>query len=149
MPAAGRYAGLRDALAADAEALAQLSTQLGYALDADRVAAHLVGIAAARAGIVRVAVDGGDRAIAWIHTRITHALEYGAYGEILGFVVDAGWRSQGVGALLLADAEAWVRAQGVGEIRVRSNVIRERAHAFYQRHGYAERKRQACFGKPL
>jgi hypothetical protein len=32
---------------------------------------------------------------------------------------------------------------------VRSNVIRERAHRFYLREAYAERKRQVVFEKPL
>jgi hypothetical protein len=34
-------------------------------------------------------------------------------------------------------------------MRVRSNVIRERAHRFYLREGYAEKKRQAVFLKQL
>lgn len=140
---------LRDARAGDADALAQLSAQLGYALDPARAGAHLAAIVAARAGIVRVAQAGPGPVIAWMHTRVTHALEYGAYAEILGFVVADGWRSRGVGALLLADAEAWAQRQGLTELRVRSNVVRERAHAFYLRHGFHERKRQACFSKAL
>jgi hypothetical protein len=32
---------------------------------------------------------------------------------------------------------------------VRSNVIRERAHAFYERHGYIHFKTQKAFRKPL
>jgi hypothetical protein len=34
-------------------------------------------------------------------------------------------------------------------MRVRSNVIRERAHEFYKREGYAEKKRQVVFEKSL
>jgi hypothetical protein len=32
---------------------------------------------------------------------------------------------------------------------VRSNVVRERAHRFYLREGYVERKRQVVFDKTL
>jgi hypothetical protein len=34
-------------------------------------------------------------------------------------------------------------------MRVNSNVVRERAHRFYLREGYTERKRQAVFFKQL
>lgn len=34
-------------------------------------------------------------------------------------------------------------------MRVRSNVIRERAHRFYEREGYARIKAQAVFRKQL
>jgi hypothetical protein len=48
---------------------------------------------------------------------------------------------------LLAAAEAWAREQGFASMRVRSNVLRERAHRFYLREGYLEKKRQAVFLK--
>ena len=58
-------------------------------------------------------------------------------------------RSAGVGAALLAAAEDWARAQGFATMRVRSNVIRERAHRFYEREGYMRIKAQAMFRKIL
>ena len=57
--------------------------------------------------------------------------------------------STGVGAALLAVAEDWARAQGFSTMRLRSNVIRERAHRFYEREGYRRIKSQAVFRKPL
>jgi len=63
-------------------------------------------------------------------------------------VLDAA-RSLGVGARLLAAAEAWSRDAGFARMRVRSNVVRERAHRFYVREGYVERKRQVVFEKDL
>ena len=48
---------------------------------------------------------------------------------------------------LLAAAEAWAREHGFASMRVRSNILRERAHRFYLREGYIEKKRQAVFLK--
>lgn len=76
-------------------------------------------------------------------------LEDGAFAELAGLVVDESVRGSGVGAALLAAAEDWARAQGFASMRVRSNVIRERAHRFYEREGYARIKAQAVFRKPL
>jgi hypothetical protein len=54
-----------------------------------------------------------------------------------------------MGRELCRAAEEWARGCGVTRIRVRSNVIRERAHAFYLRDGYARVKTSAVFEKVL
>jgi len=50
---------------------------------------------------------------------------------------------------LLAAAEEWARKHGCKGMSVRSNVIRERAHKFYERNGYEHYKTQKSFRKPL
>jgi len=67
----------------------------------------------------------------------------------MGLVVTAAERGAGIGARLIAEAEAWARAQGVGSVRVRSNVTRERTHRFYLRAGYAITKTSYLFVKQL
>src|ERR1700678_3618903 len=70
-------------------------------------------------------------------------------GEIAGFIVDERFRSQAVGKHLLAHAEQWVRDRGCDVVGLRSNVIRDRAHAFYRREGYQHTKTQKTFRKNL
>lgn len=55
----------------------------------------------------------------------------------------------GVGATLLAAAEAWAAARGHDTLRVRSNVIRVDAHRFYERLGYERVKQSLVFQKHL
>jgi GNAT superfamily N-acetyltransferase len=50
---------------------------------------------------------------------------------------------------LLARAERWARERGCREIGLRSNVIRDRAHAFYEGHRYRHVKTQKSFRKDL
>jgi GNAT superfamily N-acetyltransferase len=50
---------------------------------------------------------------------------------------------------LLSRAEEWARENGCRAIGLRSNAIRDRAHAFYERHGYAHVKTQKAFRKQL
>lgn len=45
-------------------------------------------------------------------------------------------RSQGIGAALLADAEARARAGGASLMQLNTNKSRERARVYYRRHGY-------------
>ncbi|MBS0433235.1 MAG: GNAT family N-acetyltransferase [Proteobacteria bacterium] len=139
---------IRQADAADAEALARLSGQLGYPADAAAIARRLRGIVAHGAGVVLVAqIDGA--VAGWAHVMAQHRLEHDANAELAGLVVDEDARGGGIGAALLRAAEAWAHGHGCVELVVRSNVIRERAHRFYLREGYTEKKRQAVFVKNL
>lgn len=50
------------------------------------------------------------------------------------------WRSHGVGALLIEAADREAVRLGCGAIVVESSEVRERAHAFYARAGFGERR---------
>jgi GNAT superfamily N-acetyltransferase len=54
-----------------------------------------------------------------------------------------------VGLKLLERAEQWAREKGCTMVGLRSNVIRDRAHAFYERNGYEHFKTQKSFRKQL
>jgi GNAT superfamily N-acetyltransferase len=64
-------------------------------------------------------------------------------------VVDEGRRSCGVGAGLVGQAEAWAVARGAKQLGLRSNVLRTRAHAFYERLGYERAKTQVAYRRAL
>jgi GNAT superfamily N-acetyltransferase len=69
--------------------------------------------------------------------------------EIEGLVVDEACRGQGIGRLLIRQIEQWVGEKGCDAIYVRSNIIRERAHGFYQELGYENIKTSLTFRKML
>ncbi|MFX0145476.1 MAG: GNAT family N-acetyltransferase [Candidatus Hodarchaeota archaeon] len=54
-----------------------------------------------------------------------------------------------MGKLLMKHAEEWSRTRGCQGLRLRSNIIRENAHAFYERIGYGKTKTQWVFRKVL
>lgn len=137
---------IRAAAPADAGSLARLSGELGYPADAETIARRLQDVVKNRAGAVMVAeVDG--QVAGWAHVLPQRRLEYDANAELAGLVVDESARGAGIGRALLRAAEAWAGEHGYPELVVRSNVIRERAHRFYLREGYAEKKRQVVFVK--
>ncbi|HJR54474.1 MAG TPA: GNAT family N-acetyltransferase [Gemmatimonadota bacterium] len=145
-----RRAGIviREADVSDAVSLARLATQLGYPTteeEAGRRAAAIFGRADHR---VLIAVAGGD-GVGWIHVAPSVTLESDPSAEVAGLVVDDRYRGQGIGARLLAEAEAWATAQGYALMRVRSNVKRNRARRFYERAGFVVTKRQRNFEKRL
>jgi GNAT superfamily N-acetyltransferase len=93
--------------------------------------------------------DAGSGLVGWLHVSVSHLLESDMRAEVNGLIVAEGQRSAGAGAKLLEAAEQWARRQGCRAMNVRSNVIRERAHGFYERHGYEHYKTQKAFRKPL
>ena len=146
---AARKMAIRLARSDDASTLAELSTQLGYPSAAEAIGQRLARIRAEGEGEVFVAVDAGERVIGWAHVVTRLLLEEHAFAELAGLVVADGVRGLGVGAQLLRTAETWASEQGLAKLRVRSNVLRERAHGFYRREGYTENKRQLVFEKAL
>jgi GNAT superfamily N-acetyltransferase len=138
---------IRAATTDDAIPLAVLSGQLGYPADAATVLRRLDGVVAHHAGVVLVAVDPQGRLGGFAHIEPRRLLIAEPFAELAALVVSETARGQRVGSTLLAAAEAWAREQGFASMRVRSNVLRERAHRFYLREGYLEKKRQAVFLK--
>jgi GNAT superfamily N-acetyltransferase len=138
----------RPAQSRDAAAIAALAGDLGYPTPTTEMAARLALVDGRGEHAVFVAESRGE-VTGWIHVAAEFHLESGEFGEVAGLVVTPGARGAGTGSLLLAEAEAWARARGLASLRVRSNVVRADAHAFYGRRGYAFRKTQAVFDKPL
>ena len=140
---------IRPARSDDVASLAGLSTQLGYPATADMLSDRLMRVRDEGVGQVFVAADAHGRVLGWTHVVPRLHLEESPFAELAGLVVADGARGAGVGAALLSAAERWARGHGFAHFRVRSNVVRERAHRFYLREGYVERKRQVVFDKAL
>ena len=140
---------IRRAKPADAARIAVLSGQLGYPTTTREMSARLRQAMKARNGACFVAETREHGVIGWVHVSVTPLLEVERRAEVNGLVVDEPVRSHGAGWLLLEAAERWARNSGCAAMSVRSNVIRNRAHRFYGRHGYEHYKTQKAFRKKL
>lgn len=141
---------MRPARLADAPALAQLTTQLGYPVDAAAQEERLAAVMAAPDDhLVLVAVDQTDRPIGWAHVERVRMLEASRRADLMGLVVDEGHRSAGIGSALLRATEARARQWGCESIVLRSRATRKRAHRFYLREGYLLLKTSHVFEKRL
>ena len=73
----------------------------------------------------------------------------GPRAEVGGIVVDEAWRSRGVGAVLLRQAEQWASARRISLMVIHTNVVRERAHGFYEKCGYHLLKQSRVYIKEI
>jgi N-acetylglutamate synthase-like GNAT family acetyltransferase len=140
---------IRRARSSDAARIAELSGELGYPANAKDISQRMRKLKAGAPNALFVAESQDGGIIGWAHVSVTHLVESGTRAELNSLIIADGQRSLGAGARLLAAAEACARMHGCPSMSVRSNVVRERAHAFYEREGYEHYKTQKAFRKYL
>lgn len=140
---------IRRAAPPDAPRVAVLSGTLGYPAEEAEIARRLERLSGRADNIVLVAEAAPGRVVGWLHGVEEELLESGGRCEILGLVVDPGYRGSGVGRRLVTAATEWAASRGLAELTVRSNVIRVESHPFYERLGFARVKTQHAYLKPV
>jgi GNAT superfamily N-acetyltransferase len=140
---------IRTARLDDAARLAELSATLGYPVSAEVMATRLKAVLAQSSAVVLLAELASGLVIGWIHGVEQELLESDRRCEIVGLVVDAEYRGNGTGRRLVLATEEWARARGLGQMAVRSNVVRLESHPFYERLGYRKVKTQHAYRKAL
>jgi GNAT superfamily N-acetyltransferase len=127
---------------ADADAVVLLAGQLGYDLSVRNVRDWL---SVSDDGRVALAARIDGDVVGWIQAHDLDLLQYPRVLEIGALVVDEQARGRGIGKLLVDAVAEWGRERSHTEIRVRSNVIRDGAHAFYEGLGFTRAKTSYTF----
>ena len=113
-----------------------LISQLGYRTDEAQVAERLAAMHSPSAQAFVALLD--DAVAGCLTTSMTRVLHRPApVGRISMLVVDEGLRGRGIGAALIAAAEAALVATGSELVEVTSNLRLTEAHRFYERLGYS------------
>ncbi len=144
-----QHLSVREAALADAARIAALATQLGYPSTTEQALARLRTLPQDGSHVVYVAENETHGVIGWVHVFELLPVAHDRVAEVAGLVVDASCRSTGVGKRLMEAAEHWARTKGLSTVVLRSNVIREPAHNFYEKLGYTLIKTQHAFRKVL
>jgi ribosomal protein S18 acetylase RimI-like enzyme/uncharacterized membrane protein YphA (DoxX/SURF4 family) len=139
---------LRLARTSDAAALARLSDQLGFPLDAEAARARLRDALGGPDHALIVAESGG-RVAGLIELKRVRLFTARRQVEVISLVVDEDARGRGIGKRLLEEAERWAADLGCRKVRVRSRSMRDQGHALYRSSGYEEVATELCFEKQL
>ena len=140
---------IRPATGEDAAAVAALSSQLGYPVSAEAVAARLERLLRRDDQLVLAAIADDGTLAGWIHAADQDLVESERRCEILGLVVDGRRRRGGVGRRLVTEVERWAASRGLRRMSVRSNVTRAESHPFYEAQGYVRLKTQQVYRKVI
>ncbi|MEY3441917.1 MAG: hypothetical protein RLZZ519_198 [Bacteroidota bacterium] len=132
----------------DAAQVAIISGHFGHPASTEEMEARISYLLQSTVDWAWVADDQGQ-IVGWVQATKMMRLERDSFLEITGLVVDEARRSQGIGRELVAKVENFGRQKGLERLVVRSNVKRNRAHGFYLKHGFEEKKQQKVFEKRI
>lgn len=142
------YEMIREAAESDCDSINELSEYLGYGPvtnETARVWIHEL-LNADNDKLLIFESDVGN--IGWIHASVTYRVASPPFIEISGLVVAPEFRRKGVGTELVKSVEAWANSLKL-KVRVRSNLIREETHGFFESLGFIKSKSQHVFEKSL
>jgi GNAT superfamily N-acetyltransferase len=128
---------IRDAVAADSEAIADLLEQLGYPVEPEAIEPRLERLRIVGDRLVVAEVDGRVAGLAQLQVAPSIERERPS-AKIAAIVVDESHRGQGVGRALVDAMEQEARTRGCGLLFLTTAARREDAHAFYRRIGLEE-----------
>jgi GNAT superfamily N-acetyltransferase len=140
---------VRPVICEDAEAVAELSGELGYPVSSKCMRQRIAELNARTDHAVFVACSSEGTVVGWIDVSIALHLQAEPRAEIGGLIVSNHVRSRGIGRVLMTEAERWAADRGVDKILVRSRTAREDAHRFYEREGYKRIKTSVIFEKEI
>lgn len=131
---------IRRAATEDLERIVQLFEQLGYASGVEQVKNHFHALRQSASGEAFVAQEGRNIVgVAVVHiVKPLHVRD--SWALLSALVVDGECRSSGVGTSLLAAAEVFALQHGCSQLELASSSARTRAHMFYERNGYQEKR---------
>jgi GNAT superfamily N-acetyltransferase len=142
---------IRRAAVADAAEIARLAAQFGHPVLVRELCTRMAKLDAMPSQHLLVAEDpaADARLLGWLQAERRLVLTAGERAEIIGLVVDAAARRRGVGTLLINAVQQWALAANLGQIVVRSNVVRDASHVFYLARGFSRMKTQHIYAKSL
>jgi GNAT superfamily N-acetyltransferase len=138
---------IRKAHENDVDTLALLATQLGYNIQEFQLIDRIKSILHDQEHIIYVATVAKSSIVGWAHAYVCQLLVAERFVEIGGLVVEDSYRRRGIGRELMACVDKWASVQNCAIIRLRSNVLRESAHQFYESLAYQNIKTQYTFEK--
>lgn len=126
---------VREMLATDSSAVAQLMPDLGYQATPSQVHERFILLTSRPDNAFFVAESDGQ-IVGWSHVYGVRLLESDGYAEIGGLVVASSFQRNGAGTKIIRISESWAADKGYARIRLRSGIHREGAHLFYESRGY-------------
>ena len=138
---------IREMRTEDAEAVAGLTEQLGYARTPAEIRRWISGLASVRSRQVAFVACVGGAVVGWVEVSMERRLQSPDFALIGGLVVSEKHRGHGIGRMLCERAETWSWENGAAKVRVTSRTTRADAHRFYVREGFEAVKTSMVFEK--
>lgn len=128
----------------EAKQICELSLQLGYNNDLDRLKQRLSDIIGLNDHAIFVAKIDGE-IVGWLHCLVCLRVESPIFVEVTGLVVHENNRGKQLGRHLIEATKQWSISKQIDQIKLRCNVTRKQSHQFYLSLGFSLSKEQKVF----
>ena len=123
---------------ADAAALAELMSQLGYPCSPTEIPPRIVKLAGDPTVLLTIA-EHDTKVVGLVTGHLLHVIHKpGPVAMLTALVVLESARGLGIGSRLVAHVEAWALAHGAATLSLTSALRRAEAHEFYRKLGYEQ-----------
>ena len=139
---------IRPAVRDDCSGITTMTKLLGYPSSEDKVCQILEMVIKHPDHQIFVA-HGDDQVAGYIHLVCSIRMGSEPFVEIAALFVHEVFQGKGVGSALIKAATNWAQEKDHRIIRIRSNIVRKKAHKFFMRNGFDNLKTQEVFLKKL
>lgn len=132
------------------ETLCELMNEWGdIALKTETLRERMKKLLQKNEGFLLMTVDEKKQALGYVAAWPVFTPAYPPFLEITELLVHPGYRSRGIGRMLLRESEKLAVGKGYSTVRLSSQTFRQDAHRFYEREGYLRFKESFFFEKEL
>ena len=139
---------LRDVQKEDSKGVKKLAENLGYPSSEEKVSEILETVIKHNDHRMIVA-EKQKELVGYIHMVSSLSVGSDRYVEIAALSVLDTYRKRGIGKALIAESKNMAEEKGIEFVRIRSNIIRQEAHKFFEQHGFRNLKTQEVFVKKI
>ena len=139
---------LRPVKKEDSKGIKKLAEELGYPSSEEKISEILETVIKHDDHRIIVA-EKENELVGYIH--LVDSLRVGSdpFVEITALSVREEYCKKGIGKALIAESQKRATEKGIEYVRIRSNIVREEAHKFFEQRGFRNLKTQEVFIKKI
>ena len=139
---------LRSVKKEDSKGVKKLAEELGYPSSQEKISEILDTVIKHDDHRLIVAEKDKDL-VGYIHMVSSLRVGSDPFVEIAALSVHDAHRKIGIGKALISESQKMAEEKGVEYVRIRSNIIRQDAHKFFEQRGFKNLKTQEVFVKKI
>ena len=139
---------LRSVKKEDSKEVKKLAEELGYPSSEEKISEILEKVIKHDDHRMVVA-ENANELVGYIHMVSSIRVGSDPFVEIAALSVLDKFRKKGIGKSLISESQNMANEKGINYVRIRSNIIRQEAHKFFEQRGFRNFKTQEVFVKKI
>jgi predicted N-acetyltransferase YhbS len=139
---------LRNVKKEDSKGVKKLAEELGYPSNEEKIA-EILDTVIKHDDHRMIVAENANEMVGYIHMVSSLSVGSDTFIEIAALSVLDEYRKKGIGKALISESHNMATEKGIDYVRIRSNIIRQEAHKFFEQRGFRNLKTQEVFVKKI